>query len=219
MKDHFQEFNNSIGLYRGLVMNLTASQDRLRKLRDTLITTKESITKRGGDLSISLNRSQQYKEMLQLLQIMFVSPRSEVLTGRERLQAVPDRIENLITEKQFTSAVDILSEAIRILEQPEFKNVGALQDVSAYLKNQEAVFPLLTSKLIDSHCMTCLLKSYTIIYISNHHIVWIVGLRMKEANVSVPVSSKRRLILKSLARRMYRNSSIISTYPPNLILV
>ena len=152
-------------------MNLTASQDRLRKLRDTLNNTKESITKQGGDLSISLNRSQQYKEMLQLLQIMFVSPRSEVLTGRERLQAVPDRIENLITEKQFTSAVDILSEAIRILEQPEFKNVGALQDVSAYLKNQEAVFPLLKCKLIDSHCMTCLLKSYTIICISSHRIV------------------------------------------------
>ena len=73
MKDHFQEFNNSIGLYRGLVMNLTASQDRLRKLRDTLSATKESITQRGGDLSISLNRSQQYKEMLRLLQIMFVS--------------------------------------------------------------------------------------------------------------------------------------------------
>jgi len=57
------------------------------------------------------------------------------------LQAVPDKIENLITEKHFTSAVDILSEAIRIMEQPEFKYVGALQDVSAYLKNQEAVFP------------------------------------------------------------------------------
>jgi len=54
-------------------MNLTASQDRLRKLRDTLGATKESITKRGGDLSISLNRSQQYKEMLRLLQVMFAS--------------------------------------------------------------------------------------------------------------------------------------------------
>jgi exocyst complex component 4 len=171
MKDHFQEFNNSIGLYRGLVMNLTASQDRLRKLRDTLTATKESITKRGGDLSISLNRSQQYKEMLKLLQIMFVSPECEVLTGRERLQSVPDKIENLITEKQFTSAVDILSEAIKILQQPEFKNVGALQDVSAYLKNQEAVFPPLICKLMHSYCMTCLLKSCTIISISNHHTV------------------------------------------------
>src|SRR5271167_4434217 len=118
MKDHFQEFNNSIGLYRGLVVNLTASQDRLRKLRDTLCATKESITKRGGDLSIYLNRSQQYKEMLRLLQIMFVSLGCEVLTRRERLQAVPDKIENLITEKHFTSAVDILSEAIKIMEQP-----------------------------------------------------------------------------------------------------
>jgi len=68
--DHFQDFNNSIGLYRGLVLNLTASQERLRKLRDTLTTTKEKITKRGGDLSITLNRSQQYKEMLRLLVIM-----------------------------------------------------------------------------------------------------------------------------------------------------
>jgi len=71
--DHFQEFNNSIGLYRGLVLNLTASQDRLRKLRDTLGSTKENITKRGGDLSIALHRSQQYKEMLRLLEVMLVT--------------------------------------------------------------------------------------------------------------------------------------------------
>ena len=70
--DHFQEFNNSIGLYRGLVLNLTATQERLRKLRDTLGSTKENITKGGGDLLISLNRSQQYKEMLRLLDIMYI---------------------------------------------------------------------------------------------------------------------------------------------------
>jgi hypothetical protein len=70
--DHFQEFNNSIGLYRGLVLNLAASQERLRKLRDTLGSTKENITKGGGDLSISLNRSQQYKEMLRLLDVMYI---------------------------------------------------------------------------------------------------------------------------------------------------
>lgn len=70
--DHFQDFNNSIGLYRGLVLNLTASQERLRKLRDTLAHTKDKITKRGGDLSIALNRSHQYKEMLRLLGIMYV---------------------------------------------------------------------------------------------------------------------------------------------------
>jgi hypothetical protein len=72
MVDHFQDFNNSIGLYRGLVLNLTASQERLRKLRDTLTYTKENITKRGGDLSMALNRSHQYKEMLRLLDIMSV---------------------------------------------------------------------------------------------------------------------------------------------------
>jgi hypothetical protein len=72
-KDHFQDFNNSIGLYRGLVLNLTVSQERLRKLRDTLSNTKEKITKRGGDLSNTLNRSQQYKEMLRLLGVMCVT--------------------------------------------------------------------------------------------------------------------------------------------------
>jgi hypothetical protein len=52
------------------VLNLTASQDRLRKLRDTLSYTKETVTKRGGDLSIALNRSHQYKEMIRLLELM-----------------------------------------------------------------------------------------------------------------------------------------------------
>jgi len=112
-----------------MVLNLTTSQDRLRKLRDNLTSTKGTITKMGGDLSVALNRSQQYKEMLRLLETM------------ERLQSVPDRIEHLITEKQFSKAVNILSEALGILAQPEFANIGALQDVSAYLKTQEAVHP------------------------------------------------------------------------------
>ena len=58
---------------------------------------------------------------------------------REKLQSVPDKIENLITEKHFTRAVDILSEAIKILGQPELLNIYALHDVSAYLKNQQIV--------------------------------------------------------------------------------
>jgi exocyst complex component 4 len=110
-----------------MVLNLTNSQDRLRKLRDTLSTTKETITKKGGDLSIALNRSLQYKEMLRLLETM------------ERLQSVPEKVEHLITEKQFSKAVNILSEALGILATPEFANIGALQDVSAYLKTQEGV--------------------------------------------------------------------------------
>ena len=136
--DHFQSFNNSIGLYRGLVLNLSLSQDRLRKLRDTLVSTKENITKKGGDLSITLHRSQQYKEMLKLLDTMCVLI-SLLSNSRERLQAVPDKIENLITEKHFTRAVQILSESLRILNQPEFITIAALQDIFAYLKNQEAV--------------------------------------------------------------------------------
>jgi len=61
--------------------------------------------------------------------------------GRDQLQAVPDKIETLITEKHFTRAVDILSESLKKLNQPEFKNMGALQDISIYLKNQEIVLP------------------------------------------------------------------------------
>jgi hypothetical protein len=80
---------------------------------------------------------------------------------REQLQAVPDQIETLITEKRFTRAVDILSEAIRILNQPEFKNMGALHDVLAYLKNQEAVLTI-ANMLIPSRCMIYWWRSYII---------------------------------------------------------
>jgi hypothetical protein len=100
------------------------------------------MTKQGGDLSMALNRSQQYKEMIKLLEIMFfTSNRGDCLICRDQLQAVPDKIETLITEKRFTRAVDILSESLKILGRPEFKNMGALQDVSIYLKNQETVRP------------------------------------------------------------------------------
>jgi exocyst complex component 4 len=122
-----------------MVLNLTTSQDRLRKLRDTLATTRGTITKKGGDLSIALNRSQQYKEMLRLLETM------------ERLQAVPDKIEHLITEKQFLKAVNILSEALRVLAEPEFAGIGALQDVGAYLKTQEASLQDLLVEELHNH--------------------------------------------------------------------
>lgn len=89
---------------------------------------------------------------------------------RDQLQAVPDKIETLITEKRFTRAVDILSESLRILNQPEFKNMGALQDVSIYLKNQETVIPV-CSELIGSYYMICLLRNFIITCISSRHIV------------------------------------------------
>ena len=77
---------------------------------------------------------------------------------------LPEKLEARISEKRFLTAVQLLSESLKTIKQPEMMEIGALVDLRAYLTNQEVVgiFPRLvvvscdfTSQmltLLSSHC-------------------------------------------------------------------
>jgi len=62
---------------------------------------------------------------------------------RQQLQLVPEKLEARISEKRFLTAVEVLSEAMRVIKQPELMEIGALQDLRIYLGNQETVGSIL----------------------------------------------------------------------------
>lgn len=68
----------------------------------------------------------------------------------EKLQLLPERLDARISDKQFLSAVNILQDALRMIEKSELENVGALVDLRVYFSNQETV------RQAD-HCSTKLL--------------------------------------------------------------
>lgn len=58
---------------------------------------------------------------------------------REQLNGVPERLEARISEKRFLTAVEVLSDALKVINQPEMMEVGALSDLRTYLGSQESV--------------------------------------------------------------------------------
>lgn len=68
---------------------------------------------------------------------------------REQLNGVPERLEARISEKRFLTAVEVLSDALKVINQPEMMEVGALSDLRTYLGSQESV-----KRLTESYAKT-----------------------------------------------------------------
>jgi len=52
---------------------------------------------------------------------------------------VPEKLEARISEKRFLTAVQLLSDSLKTIRQPEMMEVAALGDLRGYLSNQEVV--------------------------------------------------------------------------------
>lgn len=59
--------------------------------------------------------------------------------SREHLQGIPEKLEARISEKRFLSAVELLQDALKTMQNPNMNNIGALSDLRVYLSNQEHV--------------------------------------------------------------------------------
>jgi len=52
---------------------------------------------------------------------------------------VPEKLEARISEKRFLRAVQLLSDSLKTIRQPEMMEIAALGDLRSYLSNQEVV--------------------------------------------------------------------------------
>ncbi|CAI2168626.1 9696_t:CDS:10 [Funneliformis geosporum] len=112
VNDYYQGFNSSIGTFGGVMQNIGDSQERVKEMKSQLKTCKEMLMSKRSDLLQLWFRSQQYKEMIQKLEV-------------------------LLRDKHFLTAAKMLLDAIKSLEKKEMIGIGALSDLRRYLKAQQ----------------------------------------------------------------------------------
>lgn len=139
VNEHHQGFNSSIGTFHKIQSSISASQSRLRALKDSLDQAKIGLSTTRPELRGLASTSQSYDEMLQAL--------SQI----EQLRLVTDKLEARISEKRFLTAVDILQDALKLLRKPELDNIGALSDLRIYLANQETSLTDILIEELHSH--------------------------------------------------------------------
>ncbi|OZJ02130.1 hypothetical protein BZG36_04585 [Bifiguratus adelaidae] len=125
--DTYQGFNSSIGTFGGVLDNITDSQARVNDLKANLRKVKEVLRTRRADLLQLWYKSEEYKEML------------SVLDEIDQLRAVEDKFEKLFSGKYYLSAAKVLAEALETLNKPEIMKIAALEDLRRNLAAQAVI--------------------------------------------------------------------------------
>ena len=139
VNEHHQGFNSSIGTFHKIQISISASQARVRTLRDSVHCAKANLMVTKPELKALGSASQQFDDMLQ------------VLGQIEKLQLVPEQLDARISDKHFLSAVDLLQDALRIIRRADMENIGALTDLRIYFGNQETSLTDILIEEIHDH--------------------------------------------------------------------
>ncbi|CAG8559752.1 1079_t:CDS:10 [Racocetra persica] len=126
VNDYYHGFNSSIGTFGGVMKNIGDSQERVKEMKLQLKACKEALSSKRSDLLQLWFRSQQYKEMIRILDLI------------EDFKGAPEKFEGLFREKHFLTASNLLLESTRMLEKKEMIGIGALSDLRRYFKAQQS---------------------------------------------------------------------------------
>ncbi|CAG8608081.1 1861_t:CDS:10 [Dentiscutata erythropus] len=126
VNDYYHGFNSSIGTFGGVMKNIGDSQERVREMKSQLKACKEALLSKRSDLLQLWFRSQQYKEMIRILDLI------------EDFKGAPEKLEGLLREKHFLTASNLLLESTRMLEKKEMIGISALSDLRRYFKAQQS---------------------------------------------------------------------------------
>ncbi|KAJ1028347.1 hypothetical protein NDA18_003011 [Ustilago nuda] len=143
--DHYESFATAITMHNSVLASLTAAQGSVSGARRRLRDSREALGAKRADLVQMWQRSQAVKEALRLLDTV------------EHLKAVPDRLESLMAEKRFLESVYLLVRSLKTIDKPEVVEVGATNDLRAYLKGQEQAMLEILIEELHNHLY---LKSY-----------------------------------------------------------
>lgn len=124
--DHYESFATAITLHNSVLASLGNVQTSVSASRRRLRDSREALGSKRADLVQLWHRQQSVKEALRLLHTV------------DQLRNVPDKLEGLLSEKHFLTAVNVLVRALRTIEKPEIKEIGATSDLRAYLRSQES---------------------------------------------------------------------------------
>ncbi|CAG8497625.1 8122_t:CDS:10, partial [Funneliformis caledonium] len=137
---YYQGFNSSIGTFGGVMQNIGGKfNERVKEMKSQLKTCKETLMSKRSDLLQLWFRSQQYKEMIRILDQI------------EEFKETPEKLEVLLMEKHFLTAAKMLLDAIKTLEKKEMIGIGALSDLRRYLKAQQSSLHELLIEELHNH--------------------------------------------------------------------
>ncbi|KAI9249990.1 Sec8 exocyst complex component-specific domain-containing protein [Sporodiniella umbellata] len=136
VNDYYKGFNNSIGTFGGVLQYINDSSSRVVQMKSNLKKCKEDLLEKRNDLLNLWYKSQQYKEMLRILEVM------------EDLRTTPEKVENMIESKQVLAASHLLVTSIKTISSEEMTQIGALDDVRRTLLAQKnTLYDLLVQEL------------------------------------------------------------------------
>ncbi|KAI9491703.1 Sec8 exocyst complex component-specific domain-containing protein [Zychaea mexicana] len=134
--DYYKGFNNSIGTFGGVLQHINDSQDRVAQMKNSLRKCKGELLEKRTDLLNMWHKSEQHKEMLNLLETI------------EEIRSTPEKVERMMNSKHVLGAADLLMRSTRTINSKEMKQIGALDDLRRTLNGQKnTLYDLLIEEL------------------------------------------------------------------------
>ncbi|OBZ83789.1 putative exocyst complex component sec8 [Choanephora cucurbitarum] len=147
VNDYYKGFNSSIGTFGGVLQYINDSSSRVVQMKSNLKKCKEELLSKRSDLLNLWDKSQQYKEMLSILETI------------EELRTTPEKIENMMDSKLVLGASKLLVSSTKQAMNKDMIKIGALDDVRRSLLSQKnALYDLIIEELHDhlylknAHC-------------------------------------------------------------------
>ncbi|KAI8994873.1 Sec8 exocyst complex component-specific domain-containing protein [Pilobolus umbonatus] len=146
VNDYYKGFNNSIGTFGGVLQYINDSSFRAQQMKNNLTKCKEQLLEKRTDLLNLWYKSQQYKEMLNILETI------------DELRTTPDKADAFMESKQLLGAAKLIVNSIKMVTSKEMLQIGALDDIRRRLAVQKNVlFDMLVEEL------------HTLLYLKNIH--------------------------------------------------
>ena len=136
IQTHYRSFDASVTSYNGLLSNLSFAQKNTTNLRTTLEEVRETLGKGRSELGVLEARRTELAEM------------DRILVTVEMLRNVPDRLENLMSEKRFLAAAVLLVRSLKTVSKGDITEIAATADLRAYFISQETVSLFYLSSLV-----------------------------------------------------------------------
>ncbi|KAM0750251.1 hypothetical protein T439DRAFT_356891 [Meredithblackwellia eburnea MCA 4105] len=136
----YRAYESSITTYNSNLASLGKSQRSVTELKKGLTEVREKLEGKGREgLAGMWARMSHLEEM------------GKILDEIDHLRAIPDRLETLMSDKRFLSAVVLLVRSLKTINKPEMMEIGGLTDLRAWLVQQEGVLLEILIEELHNH--------------------------------------------------------------------
>ncbi|KAK4047934.1 exocyst subunit [Microbotryomycetes sp. JL201] len=137
---NYRAYETSITTHNSTLQTLNSSQRSVVELRKGLLEAREKLEGKGREGLVGM-----YSRMSHLEEM------AKILDEIEHFRSIPDRLEALLSEKRFLSAVVLLVRSLKTIKKPEMMEIGALTDLRSWLVMQESVLLEMLIEELHNH--------------------------------------------------------------------